>query len=117
MSVVAALASAMRGSRYVHDDEESRAQKARFAAVASAGSGAAGPVVPVAAGTGPLAPSDLVAGSGALPERAGAAVEHPGDSSAVPAGSLGVGLPAPGRKRAHRRNSVAAQGRRRGPGA
>jgi hypothetical protein len=31
MSLVAAVASAMRGTRYVHEDDESRAQKARFA--------------------------------------------------------------------------------------
>ncbi|MFZ0059814.1 MAG: hypothetical protein WAL35_07195, partial [Acidimicrobiales bacterium] len=29
MSVIAALASAMRGGKYIHEDEESRAQKAR----------------------------------------------------------------------------------------
>jgi hypothetical protein len=30
MSVIAALASAMRGGKYIHEDEESRAQKARL---------------------------------------------------------------------------------------
>jgi hypothetical protein len=30
MSVIAAIASAMRGEKFIHEDEESRAQKARL---------------------------------------------------------------------------------------
>jgi MFS family permease len=69
MSVVAALASALRGEKFVHEDDESAAQKALLSsrAVATAGvngteanaTGARGP-------TGPATPDDLV---GAVQER------------------------------------------------
>lgn len=85
MSLIAALASALRGEKYIHEDEESRAQKAVLAGV---GTGAAaedsgpGPVV-AAAGLGsrrraagddrpaPALPNRAVAGGASLPALSG----------------------------------------------
>ncbi len=117
MSLVAALASAMRGGRYVHDDEESRAQKARMASVSSAGAGVAVQAAPVGSGTGPVGLGDLRVGPGGLPERPGASPESPGDGSVAPDGPARSDPASQGRRRRHRRSSVAAQVRGQGPGA
>jgi MFS family permease len=69
MSVIAAVASAMRGAKYIHEDEESRAQKARMhrghhlphhgtkatITVAGNAAGAAGATTLTTAGRGPAA--------------------------------------------------------------
>ncbi len=75
MSVIAALASALRGERYVHEDDESRAQKAGFAiaddgALASKGpfAGPEPPQFPAPAGDGspPGVPLRAEAGSNGI---------------------------------------------------
>lgn len=96
MSLVAAAASAMRGERFVHEDEESRAQKAVLAVGLPNGAGEDGG--PRAAGTdgaGEGNGAGQAGGVGSIPARLG-------DEQPLPPGA-----PAAGQGRRHRRRSLA----------
>jgi hypothetical protein len=108
MSLVAALASALRGERYIHEDEESRAQKAVLAGGLTAGAGDGGGT------TGALATGSGDGGSvvGDARPRLGllaigddpgpSAPPSDGDGAAAPASSGGTGDADPGHAAAER---------------
>ncbi len=102
MSLVAALASALRGAKYIHEDEESRAQKARLHHW-----GHPRAVVPVAPGAGALGAQPSAPPAQPLAQGA------PAWAEGVPSGGHSQGaVPAPGAKRLHRRPPPVGSGAR-----
>jgi hypothetical protein len=83
MSLVAAVASAFRGGKFVHVDEESKAQRhiarggRHHGPAASGAAPVASGAAPAASGAAPVASGAAPAASGAVPAASGAAPAEP----------------------------------------